>query len=124
MSSQQPIALEQLDAEAEADRLLEEDDLAQQASKGDSKHTAHADEDGFEQELGELEEGELGLPRPATAIKPVSSSLYGERMHVAKRGASGSSVVEWCIVELPETWDGRLPHARFLLLTAQKADSL
>lgn len=79
MSAQQPIALEQLDAEAEADRLLEEDDLAQQQAKAaggaaDSKQQHSQNEDGFEQELGELEEGELGLPRPVAAIKPVSTS--------------------------------------------------
>lgn len=77
MSQQKPIALEQLDAEAEADRLLAEDDLAQ-AGGGPGQNGAKAsgatDEREFEHELDQLEGNEgLSLPRPAVAIAPVSN---------------------------------------------------
>lgn len=70
MTDHKPIALEHLDAEAEADRLLAEDD-ALEADAGRGSGEEHDLQ--FEQELNELEGEELGLPRPVVAIKPVST---------------------------------------------------
>jgi hypothetical protein len=102
MSDQKPIALEQLDAEAEADRLLEEDDLAQAAAAGqggrkDEVANLRGEGREFEAELDELEGDEgLSLPRPAVAIAPVSNSVRqavnrGGVTHPAQREGIESS---------------------------------